>query len=276
MTIKTTKSKFFRGFVEGQTISDGRTVTAEMIDQAVETFNAETYSPGINIEHLSGFSPEGPFNRYGDVSAVKAQVDDVTIAGKTEKRKALYMQVDALDSLVALAASGQKPFPSVELTGDYAGTGKVGLVGLAFTDNPASIATQKLNFSRGAAVNGNLVAKGEEAVTLEFEIKPQDTDTIVDGLFSRFMDKIRGSKEPEKKLEPASIAEPANFTAALEDLTDTFKQALAAAVNPLSEGQAALTARFDKLEGQLSKTEQPNQFRRQPSPGGAGGEETDC
>ena len=270
------KSQFFRCFVAGSTISDGRTITPEMIDQIVETFNAETYTPGINIEHLSGFSPEGPFNRYGDVAAVKAQVDDVTIAGKTEKRKALYMQVDALDSLVTLAGNGQKPFPSVELTGDYAGTGKVGLVGLAFTDNPASIATQKLNFSRAAAVSGNVVAKGEEAVTLEFEVTPQDADTIVDGLFSRFMDKIRCAKEPEKKPEPKPEAANDNFTAALGELADTFKQALTAAVKPVTDAQASISARFDMLEGKFAKTEQPDTFRRQPSPGGKTGELTDC
>jgi len=38
-----TKSKFFRAFVEGQTISDGRKIDADWIDQIVETFNTETY-----------------------------------------------------------------------------------------------------------------------------------------------------------------------------------------------------------------------------------------
>lgn len=276
MATKTTKSKFFRAFVEGQTISDGRTVTAEMIDQAVETFNVETYTPGINIEHLSGFSPEAPFNRYGDVCAVKSQFDDITVAGKTEKRKALYAQVDALDSLVTLANSGQKPFPSVELTGDYAGTKKVGLVGLAFTDNPASIATQKLNFSRAAAVTGNLITSGAEAIALEFEATPQTTDAIVDGLFSRFMDKIRGTKEPEKKLEPKPQPANDNFAAALEDLTGTFKEALAVAVKPVTEAQTAMQAEFATIKGKLGQIEDPAQFRRQPSPGGNTGELTDC
>ena len=34
-----TKSKFFRAFVEGNKISDGRTITAGMIDEIVATFN---------------------------------------------------------------------------------------------------------------------------------------------------------------------------------------------------------------------------------------------
>lgn len=277
MATKTTPSKFFRAFTEGQTVSDGRTITGEMIDQIVETFNPSTYTPGVNIEHLSGFSPEGPFNRYGDVTAVKAQIDDITVAGKTEKRKALYAQVAALDSLVLLASNGQKPFPSVELTADYAGTKKVGLVGLAFTDNPASIATQKLNFSQAAAVNGNLVANGDEAIALEFEATPQSTDAIVDGLFSRFMDKIRGNKEPEKK--PEQKPEPANdnFASALEDLTGTFKEALVAAVKPVSDSLAALQGDFATMKGKLETSEQPG-FSRPPATGGGANSQylTDC
>ena len=43
-----TKSKPFRAFVEGETISDGRKVTPEMIDECVATFAPATYSPRIN------------------------------------------------------------------------------------------------------------------------------------------------------------------------------------------------------------------------------------
>jgi hypothetical protein len=145
-----TKSKFFRAFVSGNTISDGRKITPEMIDQIVETFHVDTYRPRINIEHIAGYSPEPPFNGYGSVVAVKAEDVDITIDGKVEKRRALYCQVDANDQLVKLAKAEQKPFPSVELTDSYAGCGKVGLVGLAFTDTPASVGTQALKFSRAA------------------------------------------------------------------------------------------------------------------------------
>ena len=280
MASKTTKSKFFRAFVEGQTISDGRTVTAEMIDQAVETFNPETYTPGINIEHLSGFSPEAPFNRYGDVIAVKAQIDDITVAGKTEKRKALYAQVEALDSLVTLASNGQKPFPSVELTGDYAGTKKVGLVGLAFTDNPASIATQKLNFSQHATITGNVIASGAEAVALEFEPKHADEKSMFDairGAFTAFAATLKPG-EPDKPKEAPKEPANDNFDAAsfASSLGETMATAMAAAIKPVTEAQTAFNARFATLEGKLASIEDPGQFRRTPTPGGNTGELTDC
>ena len=162
-----TKSKFFRAFVEGQTVSDGRKIDADWIDQIAETFNVDTYTPRINVEHLSGYSPEPPFNGYGDVVAVRVQTDDIEIAGATQKLKALYCQVDGNDQLVDLVAKNQKPFPSVELTDSYAGCGKVGLIGLAFTDKPASIGTQALQFSRTAP--GSLFSQSPDAIALEFE-----------------------------------------------------------------------------------------------------------
>jgi hypothetical protein len=271
------KSQFFRAFVEGQTISDGRQVTAEHIDQCVETFNRETYTPGINIEHLTGFSPQPPFNRYGDVFAVKAQTDDIVIDGKSEKRRALYMQVDALDQLVDLASSGQKPFPSVELTPNYAGTGKVGLVGLAFTDNPASIATQKLKFSRSSP--DTLLSNGAEAVELKFDAKPADATGIAEAIttgLAGFFSKFRAEPEKPKDPEPAK---PANDNFDAHAFSTAIGQAMGeqivAAVKPVSDSVAALDARFTALEGKLQNTPDTS-FGRAPAPGGATGILTDC
>jgi hypothetical protein len=273
-----TKSSFFRAFVEGQTISDGRVVTAEMIDQAVETFSLESYTPGVNIEHLSGFSPEPPFNRYGDVVAVKAQTDTITIAGKEEQRRALYAQVDALDSLVTLAKSGQKPFPSVELTGDYAGTKKVGLLGLAFTDNPASIATQKLQFSRAAAVHGSLVVPGTEGVALGFEAAPEKVDGLVDRLFSALSAKFSPQAPTPPKDEPKKPAND-NFDVAAfsADMGKAVGEAITAAVAPITAELGTIKGDYAALKTQLANTEAPG-FSRAPSPGGtgAGGDLTDC
>lgn len=268
-----TKSKFFRAFVEGQTISDGRTVTAEMVDQAVETFNRETYTPGINIEHLTGFSPQPPFNRYGDVFAVKAQTDDIPVDGKTEKRRALYLQVDALDQLVELSNSGQKPFPSVELTGDYAGTGKVGLVGLAFTDNPASIATEKLTFSRSAAVHRTIYSTGTEGVAIEFDAKPADATSIADAItggLTAFFAKFRSEPGQPKKEEPEK---PANDNFDAEAFSGAMGKAvgeqITAAIKPVSDAVATIQSEFADIKAQLEKTPE-TQFTRPPAGGGTG------
>lgn len=271
-------SKFFRCFVEGNTISDGRTITAEMIDEIVATFDRDTYTPRINVEHVKGYSPEPPFNGYGDVIAVKAQVDDITIAGKVEKRKALYAQVEANDQLQALVKADQKPFPSLELTPAYAGIQKVGLIGLAFTDSPASIATQKLSFSRTAP--GTFRVHGDDAVALEFDPSPADPSNVesaIAGFFTAITAKFKGSdpkpKEEPKQLPPANDNFDAGAFAA--DLQTAMTGAITAAIKPLAEQQAKHSADFAALTARLENTEQPG-FSRSPASGGSGAVLTDC
>lgn len=280
------KSKFFRAFVEGNTISDGRAITAQMIDEIVSTFNLDTYTPRINVEHIKGFSPLPPFNGYGDVVAVRAQTDDIVIDGKSVKRRALYCQVDGNDQLTALTAADQKPFPSVEITDSYAGTNKVGLVGLAFTDSPASIATQRLQFSRTAP--GTVRASGEESVTLEFEPDlgaagdASKVEGAIAGFFSALTAKFKGeSQAPAPAPSPApSPAQPANdnFAAFAEAMGSTVAQSIAATVKPIAEAQAQFRTDFDALKAQLEGVTNPNGFNRSPANGGAGSAEhlTDC
>ncbi len=271
-----TKSKFFRAFVEGQTISDGRVIDASWIDQIVATFNTETYSPRINVEHISGYSPEPPFNGYGTVIGVRAQTDDFTIAGKSEKRRALYCQVDGNDQLVALVANDQKPFPSVELTESYAGTGKVGLIGLAFSDKPASIGTQALSFSRNAP--GTVFATGADAVAIEFDAKPADPVGIADAIKAGFAS-VAGMfsrSEPEKPKEQQPPAND-NFDAGkfATAIGEQVAAALAGAVTPINSTIAELRGEFATIKGKLEKTEAPG-FSRPPATGGDAAMLTDC
>lgn len=273
-----TKSKFFRVFVEGETISDGRKITPEMIDECVATFNVATYTPRINIEHIAGYSPEPPFNGYGDVIAVSAKTESFTIAGKAENRRALYAQVDANDQLVTLAERDQKPFPSVELTPSYAGTGKFGLVGLAFTDTPASIGTQRLQFSHRAP--GTVFASAADAVAIEFEARPVGATGIADAIRSGFaaLGTMFARAEPEKPVETPPVKpandnfDPAAFAKAIGD---TMATNMATVLKPVTDAQAAFRTEFDALKAQLERTEQPN-FTRPPATGGGGAIVADC
>jgi len=267
-----TKSKFFRAFVAGQTISDGRVITPEMITDIVATFSTDSYTPRINIEHISGYSPDPPFNGYGSVIAVKQQTDDIVIAGKTEKREALYCQVDANDQLVALAAKDQKPFPSVELTDSYAGTGKVGMLALAFTDNPASIATQALKFSRSGP--GTILAHGDAPAAIEFEAAPADpakVESSIAGFFSALTAKFKAPEPEKQKEEPKP--KPANdnfdFAAFTTELQAAVSGSIAAALAPVSALQATMQGEFATLKTKLETTETPNSFSRAPHSGGS-------
>lgn len=266
------QSQLFRVFVEGETISDGRKITADMIDDCVATFDPKTYTPRINIEHIAGYSPEPPFNGYGDVIAVEARDDEFTIAGETKTLRALYAQVDANDQLVKLAQADQKPFPSVELTPSYAGSGKVGLVGLAFTDTPASIGTERLKFSSRAP--GTIFAHGAEAVAIEFEAAPADpakVDNAIAGFFSALTAKFKAPDADKPKEEPKPKAANDNFDVAAftSELQAAVSGSIAAALEPVAAAQSAMQGEFATLKAKLASSEVPNGFSRAPHAGGA-------
>ncbi|MCP6043100.1 GPO family capsid scaffolding protein, partial [Klebsiella pneumoniae] len=75
--------------------------------------------------------------------------------------------------LVAYTRNLQKLFTSMEVNTSFADTGKAYLVGLAATDDPASLGTEMLTFSASAAHNplanrkqnpANLFTAAEETV----------------------------------------------------------------------------------------------------------------
>ncbi|KQN08883.1 GPO family capsid scaffolding protein [Sphingomonas sp. Leaf28] len=267
-----TKSKPFRAFVEGETISDGRKVTPEMIDECVATFAPATYSPRINLEHVSGYSPEPPFNGYGDVVALEAKTDDIIIAGKSEKRRALYATVEGNDQLVALARADQKPFPSVELTPNYAGSGKFGIIGLAFTDTPASIGTERLQFSHRAP--GSVFASGTDAVAIEFEAKQAEHEKV-DGIVDRLFAAVAAKFKPAEPVTPTPANDNFDPAAFASDMRTAFSGSLAAALKPVTEAHASLQREFATLKTKLAATEQPG-FSRAPASGAGDGAVTDC
>ena len=137
--------KRFRVAREGQTV-DGRELTRQEIQEMADTYNPEHYGGRINIEHFGGWSPEPPFNAYGDILKVEAVEEN----GKLH----LYNEVSALPNFVAMNKKGQKIYTSIEFYRNFAGTGKAYQVGLGMTDTPASLGTQAIKFSS----NPNLIS----------------------------------------------------------------------------------------------------------------------
>jgi hypothetical protein len=163
----------------------------------------------------------------------------------------------------------------VELTDSYAGTGKVGLIGLAFTDRPASIATQALQFSSHAP--GTVFASSDAAGTLEFEPAPATPATIVEAIKSGFASigaRFGTPAEPEKKPVPLA-ANDNDFAAFATAIGDQVATAVASAVAPANDAIAAIRTDFAALHTKLEQTEAPG-FSRAPAAGGAGGIVTDC
>lgn len=293
------KTGFFRVAVEGAT-TDGRTISRDWIEQMAAGYNPATYTARINCEHIKGFSPDAPFNAYGSVAAVKAEEITLELDGKPVKRLALFAQLDANDNLVDTVKAGQKIFTSVEVATNFAATGKAGLVGLAITDNPASLGCEALHFSALKPVfdarkqnPANLFTAAEEAaITFEASADANAQGSAIDKLTGALHQIValftaKEQKPQEPKPEPTApvagsgIDAPAIDPAAFTDLTralETFSTAAKASeakASTLAEDFAALKGQFADLKAELSETEAPRAFRA-PATGGDGKIQTNC
>ncbi|MEG8025133.1 GPO family capsid scaffolding protein [Sphingomonas aurantiaca] len=162
--------------------------------------------------------------------------------------------------------------PRSRLTPNYAGSGKFGIIGLAFTDTPASIGTERLQFSHRAP--GSVFASGTDAVAIEFEAKQAEqekVDGIVDRLFAAVAAKFK-SAEPVTPTPANDNFDPAAFAS---DMRTAFSGSLAAALKPVTEAHASLQREFATLKTKLATTEQPG-FSRAPASRAGDDAVTDC
>ncbi|MCL7797940.1 GPO family capsid scaffolding protein [Pasteurella multocida] len=117
----------------GNTI-DGRHIDAQDLKDMAETYDPEKYTAVIWWEHWR-------WRNFGRVVEVKAEDGE---EGKTR----LYARIAPSLEMIELNKDGQGLFTSIEITPNFANTGKAYLSGLAFTDQPASLGTTQLNFSK--------------------------------------------------------------------------------------------------------------------------------
>ncbi|MDK9421874.1 GPO family capsid scaffolding protein [Pectobacterium carotovorum] len=271
-------SKWFRVGVEGDTC-DGRVIDANDIQNMAETFDPRVYGCRINLEHLKGLLPDSPFRRYGDVVELKAETidDDSALKGKL----ALFAKITPTDELVALNKASQKVYTSMEIQPNFANTGKAYLVGLAVTDDPASLGTEMLEFSAKAKHSPlatrksspeNLFSVATE-VTLEFEDLPDVEPTLltrVKALFgrkqssddARFNDVHEAVAEVAGQVQTNADSVEQRFT----QLEQRQQQDVATLTQKLSASEQQLT----DLKAALDGTESLSQKRRPPATGGDG------
>jgi hypothetical protein len=268
----TNKTKFFRVAVEGATV-DGREIKREWLTQMAKNYTRELYGARLNVEHIKGWAPlsnNNPFGAYGDVVALKAsEIDDGPLKGKM----ALYAQIDPTDDLIKLSKNRQKIFTSIEVNPDFADIGEAYLVGLAATDDPASLGTEALQFA--ARRSNNLFSAACET-SIEFEGEPESPSllSIVRGMFARnrTADDQRDAdvRSAVEQIADFASRQGRDVTALRVDLTAAQRDA-ADAKKRADEAFAAVEA----LAAKLSSTDN-GAPRRQPSTGSTGELVTDC
>ena len=128
--------------VSGPT-ADNREITVQELVDCAETYKLSTYTAVIWSEH------ERWPGSHGTVFAVRlvTENDDPELQ---PGQVALEAQLKPNDKLLQLNDQGEKLFTSVEIRPNFANSGRHYLTGLAVTDEPASLGTQELYFSRRA------------------------------------------------------------------------------------------------------------------------------
>jgi predicted phage tail protein len=266
----TAKAKRFRIGVEGAT-TDGREIQRDWLVQMAASYNPAVYTAQINLEHIKSYVPDSTFNRYGTVSALVAEeIKDGPLAGKM----ALYADVTPTDALVSLVKKGQKLFTSMEVSPQFADTGKAYLVGLAATDDPASLGTEMLTFSATATHNPlanrkqnpeNLFSAAAETV-----IELDETQDDKPSLFSR-VTALFAKKEQTDDARFSDVHKAVELVATeQQSFGERTDKSLAEQGARLSELETSLQqqqADFAALQQQLS-TEDSRKDYRQRAPGG--------
>jgi hypothetical protein len=267
--------KKFRVAVEGQT-TDKRAISQQDILDMAKNYNQTTYGARIWMEHYRSASPDSTFKAYGDVIKLSAeQIGDGDLKGKW----ALYAEIEPTAEMVALAKAKQKVYFSVEIQPDFPVFGGSYLVGLGFTDSPASLGTEYITFS-STAQNSPLAPRKQKPdnfiSTADNEwVFSEETTPSEPSLFSKIMARLK-PKEEKTQANFSDIEkcfeEVTTFCTTLKTQVDTFGQKITTLETELAAEKQANATFKTKVEGQPAA----NHSQRPVSTGGNGIQLTDC
>lgn len=270
------KSRFFRVAVEGAT-SDGRTIDRDWLLQIAKNYDPKVYGARINMEHIRGYGPNSDFRAYGDVLAVKTE--EIDIGG--QKKLALLAQIDATDELIELNKRRQKLYTSIEVRPAFADTGEAYLVGLAVTDNPASLGTEMLAFAAQNPDANPFKLRKEQpddvfAVAEPLELELEDETTGIVASFKAAIGAAVAKFNGKAASDDARFAAVADGFRVLGDSFSEHAQTTANQQTQTTQDVSALRADVEKLKqqfAQLDNTEVPS--KRPVASGGSGQLQTD-
>ena len=275
------KAKRFRVATSGPTI-DGREIKPEWLTQAAAAYDPKVYAARVNVEHARSFAVDGPFGAFGDVISLTAETNK---QGRVE----LFADIEPNDRAIAANKAGQKVYTSIELIENFAGTGQAYCVGLAMTDTPASLGTERLQFSATQLADGatytakTFTGLGAKAGALAFGLAaPTDVDltpekdagTAIADTFAALRDKFTARFKAADKTTVDLATEVATtldaFTAATAEQIGAAAERyekLSADHDALQAAHNTLADDFNALQTQLASEPAVGQTRK-PSAGG--------
>ena len=170
---------------------------------------------------------------FGDVLAVKAEERE---DGKLQ----LLAELQPTDALIALNKEGQKVYTSVEIDTNFADSGKAYLVGLAVTDNPASLGTEMLSFSHNGLNARKLKADNLFTAAIETELEFEEVKEKGLSVFA----KIRALFADKEKSDDERFSDQ---TQAIELLAEQTKETLEK-LTALSDDLAKQKAEIEEMK----------------------------
>lgn len=230
--------------------ADGREILVEMVADAAETYSESFYSALIWPEHER-------YINYGLVKEVKLEKEGDVYQ--------LFAKVAPNDWYRYSNDYGQRLFFSMELTPDFAGSGKWYLSGLGATDSPASIGTSQAKFSKTA--NANTVvfsAPIQGAITVG-----EDNANKHKNIFAKLFGGNRPAEEPTE-VDKAFLSTLKDISAQVAELKRQFASKAPGDTDKAEQDQAELFKKFqqfmqeqgEKSKGSPTQTPEPEDFTK--------------
>ena len=213
---------FWKRVATSGTTADGREILPQELRDIAETYKPSKYTAVIWCDH------ERWSGSHGTVYAVRLveEGDDLE-----EGQIALEAQLKPNDRLLYLNDQGQKLFTSIEITPNFAGSGKAYLTGLGVTDEPASLGTQELYFSKKTHKDAFYAASVELG---SFEQEPQSEVGKLIGLLTGLFKRFATDTTPAEPTTPTESKPP------MDEATATALKALLAQLLIVAAGIQAV------------------------------------
>lgn len=271
------KAKRFRIGVEGAT-TDGRNIERSWLEQMAANYDPAVYTAVINMEHIKGYTPDSPFRRFGVVDALDTEeVQDGMLKGKL----GLFATITPSDDLIDMTGKMQKLFTSMEISLKFADTDAPYLIGLAVTDDPASLGTEMLAFSASAEKNplanrkqhpDNLFTAATETV-IELEEVPEEKPALFTRIKAMFAKQKQTDDDRFSDVHQAVeliASEQQNYGTRTDRALGEQAERLSQLENSLQLQLDDLSAQkeaFNELKEQLERADSRPDYR-QRAPGG--------
>jgi hypothetical protein len=204
---------------------DGREILPQELRDIAETYTPAKYTAVIWCDH------ERWPGSHGTVFAVRLVEEGEDLE---PGQIALEAQLKPNDRLLYLNDQGQKLFSSIEITPNFAGSGKAYLTGLAVTDSPASLGTQELYFSNRTSRAAYYAASQELGPLRETE--PQGEIGRLAAMFTRLFKRF-GIEDTPTETTPQT---PTESKPPMDEATATALKALLAQLLVVAAGIQAV------------------------------------